>query len=307
MSDMASFSTVRTRQSALWLVNNRNLEDNILGYQARYSQRYNVKVYAMAIEGSHVHDLCHYPNCNRSDYKRDLNSMIARSINRNVPNFPGGSVWERRYSVEFVPGDEDIEDKFFYIALQPVKDGLVEKISEYPFYHFFNDAINGHKRKVKVVRWEEYNNRRRWNKTASILDYTDWYVFQYERLPGYQDLTQTEYKKLMLQKLEERRLRIVAKRKAEGKGFLGRERLLRTIPGTLAKNPKVSTRTSHRPRILSRCNIRRQKYTNWYFSMYFSYKAASRAYRAGDDSAEFPPGMYKPPKFTVKYSYHQAA
>ena len=41
---------------------------------------------------------------------------------------------------------------------------------------------------------------------------------------------------------------------------------------------EVCAQTSHRPRVISVCKVRRQKYTNWYFSMYFSYEDASKAY-----------------------------
>ena len=211
------------------------------------------------------------------------------------PEYPGGRFWGRRYSAELLPAGDDIEDKFFYTALQVVQDGLVEKLSEYPFYNCFHDAIWGIERKCKVPRWGEYNAAKRYNSKISIKDYTDIVVLKYERLPGYEHLTQKEYAHLMQKKLEERRIAIVKQRKADGLGFAGREALLRTVPGARPKHTKTSTRYSHRPRVLSVCPLRREAVKTWYFGVYAQYKVASLRYRSGDLSVKFPVGTYMPP------------
>lgn len=225
---------------------------------------------------------------------RDFNSSVARSVPRLVTNYESGSFWARRYSSEFLPGSEDIEERFFYTALQGVQDGLVSKISDYPGYNCFHDAIYGIKRKFKVVRWGEYNAARRHKSSARIKDYTDIVTLQYERIPGYEHLSQKEYAKLMLDKLERRRAAIVEKRLAQGLGFVGREGLLKLKPGSSPKNTKLSTATSHRPRILSVSNERLAEYKKWYFQVYFSYKEASKRYRAGELNVAFPEGTYRP-------------
>jgi len=292
----ASFLTTRSRNSELWFVNNKNLEQAILGYAARYRQRRNVKLYALAIEGNHIQTPAHFPEANRADFMRDLNSSVARSVARLAPEYPGGRFWERRYSAEIVP-DEDLEKQFFYTVLQPVQDGLVERISQYPGYNCFNDAVKGIKRKFRVVNWAKYNAAKRYKKRIRIKDYIDTYELVYERLPGYEDLSQKEYETLMRQKLEEKRLEIVRKRKAEGKGFAGREALLKTVPGSIPRNTKTSTIDSHRPRALSDCPQRRKEALEWYFAMYSAYKEASMSYRAGDLNVEFPEGTYRPHLF----------
>ena len=71
--------------------------------------------------------------------------------------------WERRYSAEFLPGAADIEEYFFYTVLQPVQDGLVEHLHEYPGYNCFRDAIWGIERTMTVVNWAGYNSAKRYN------------------------------------------------------------------------------------------------------------------------------------------------
>ncbi len=298
-SKIASHISCRTRNSRLWFVNNKNLEDTILGYVAKYTIKYEVKLYALALEGNHMHNVSKFPKANRADFTRESHSMIADAVKRNCSNYEPGSLWHRRYSSEFLPDADSIEEYLFYTALQPVHDGLVDKISEYPGYNFFNNAISGIKRKFKVFNRAKYNDQIRYGASANKQDFIDEFELVYERLPGYEDLTQAEYKKLMLEKLEKHRLKAIKKRQEKGKSAcLGRENLLKVKAGSRPKNTKTTGRFENRPRVLSPDNKVRHASKAWYFNIYFEYKECSAKYREGDLSVEFPPGTYKPPKFT---------
>ena len=291
----ANFLTTRSRNSEMWFNNNPALEEAVLGYAARFAERYSVKLYALAIEGNHIQAPAYFPLPNRSAFMRDLNSCIARAVNRLTPEYPGGRFWDRRYSNEFIASDADIEKQFIYTVLQPVQDGLVERISDYPGYNSLHDAAWGIRRKFKVVRWGAYNAAKRRNRSVRIKDFTDEVYLEYARLPGYEHLSREEYAKTIFAKVEAERLRIVAERRAQGLGFAGRARLLRKPRGCVPMKTKVSDINSFRPRVLSACDMSRAQCKAWYFDLYFRYKAASRRYRAGDLNVEFPPGTYKPP------------
>ena len=297
--DVASFQTTRARNSELWFVNNRDLEEAILGYAARYATRYEVKIYALAIEGNHIQKVAHFPKANRAHFMRDFNSAAARSVARFQANYPGGSLWARRYSAEYLPGDGDIEDRFFYTVLQPVNDGLVDDISEYPSYNCFEDAVKGRVRKCKVIKWKEYNDARRWNRSVNIEDFTEVCTLRYERLPGYDKLTQQEYETMMRAKLRKRTAEVIKSRVA--KPSLGPAALSKVKPGTRPIKTKKSGPRDHRPRILSKDPKRRSVGEAWYFGTYFEYRKCSKRYREGDLSVAFPKGTYKPPLFTVAF------
>jgi hypothetical protein len=281
-------------------VNNRKLEEAILGYAARYSTRYEVKIYALAIEGNHIQKVAHFPKANRAHFMRDFNSSVARAVPRFQPNYPGGGVWARRYSAEYLPADEDIEEWFFYTVLQPVNDALVDDIADYPGYNCFEDAIRGIERKCKVVKWKEYNDARRWNPDVSIDAYTEICTLKYERLPGYGHLSQFEYETMMRAKLRERTAQVLKMRRV--KRSLGAHKLKQVRPGTRPKKTKRSGPRDHRPRILTKSPERRASGNAWYFDRYFEYRRCSKRYREGDFSVEFPKGTYKPPLFTVAFS-----
>lgn len=74
----AAFTTIRTKHSELWFINNKPFEQKILTFVAKYTERYKVKLYALAIAGTHLHHLADFPEGNCSDFQRDLNSAIAK-------------------------------------------------------------------------------------------------------------------------------------------------------------------------------------------------------------------------------------
>lgn len=294
---VASFQTTRCMNSELWFVNNRELEEDILAHAGKYCKTRGAKLYALSIEGNHVQFPAIFPRCNRSDFMRDFNSSIAKSVQRYVRRYRGGKLWGRRYSGEYLPSDGDVEEQFFYTVLQPVQDGLVDDIKEYPGYNCFNDAVNGIGRKYHLVCWKEYNDARRYGKKVDIKEFMEEYELKYERVPGYEALSQDEYRRMMEKKLAERTKVILEKRVV--KKSLGVAMLKRVVPGSRPHNTKTSTIKDHRPRILSKDKQRREAGEEWYFSIYSEYKQKSKEYRSGNLTVEFPKGTYRPPLFTV--------
>lgn len=302
-STLSSFITTRTVQSRLWFVNNPQFEGAALGYAAKFSKRYNVKLYALGIQGNHFHCAGAFPKMNRANFMRDFNSCTAKALSKYTPEFGGGRVWGRRYSAEIMPGAEDVEEYFFYIVLQAVKDGLVQNISQFPGYNCFYDAARGVARKYKVINWKAYHDAKRSKLKVSLKDYIEVFELQYTRLPGYESLSQEEYYKMLKEKLEVRRAKILEERAAADLGFAGRANLLKTKRGELPQTTKTSTSTSHRPRILSVCPVRRAEYKDWYFSIYYAYKESSESYRSGNHMVLFPEGTYRP--YFPYQKYHQ--
>jgi hypothetical protein len=291
----ASFITSRCVNSRLWFVNNPTLEQHMLGYLAKYREKYNSKLYAFVFQGNHYHNVSRFPGCNRAAFQRDFNARFAEAVRRHVANFPGGPLFHRRYSAEALPNPEDIEEQFFYAALQPIRAGLVEFLEDYPAYNSFHDAIWGRESVFRVFRQAEYNERQRFNKNIRKEDFIDEFRLKYDRLPGYEHLSQKEYAELMLQKFEQRRKTLVDEFKAKGHKFLKREDFYKTVPGSAPKTTKKSTRSSKRPLVLSKRPETIRKYYDEHFDIYWPYKDASARYLRGEKDVVFPPGTYKPP------------
>ncbi len=297
-ADYWSLITSRTINSRLWFVNNPKLENHCLTHLARYQEKYGVDLYSYCLMGNHHHEVALFPNLNRSHFYRDLNARIAEGVRHFVDGFEGGPVFERRYSEQALPLPQDVESYFLYSSLQAVEHGLSEFPDEYPGYNSFHDAINGRKRILRWVDWATYRDRKRFNKKLKPEDFTTEHVLEFKRLPGYEHLTQRQYKKLMLKKREELRVELVKERKAKGLGFLTREQLLNTVPGSLPKTTKKSKRDSKRPLVLTQCPEAKKRFLEWYFSIYQAYKVAVKLYRLGKLDVKFPAGTYRPPVFS---------
>jgi hypothetical protein len=226
---------------------------------------------------------------------RDLNAQIARLAKRFVPEVGRGKFWERRYANQELPRPQDIEEYFFYCALQAVHSGLAEHPKDYPGYNSFEDAVNGVEREYVSTDWTRYMNAKRWNPDVDIARYQTTYKLKFSRLPGYEHLSQDEYRTLMYRKLEHRRRKIVQQRRRAGKGFAKSEALQRTKPGASPYRTKRSARHSHRPIVLCSCPRTRRERLESYFLILGAHRRASSRYLKGELSVPFPPGTYRPP------------
>ena len=297
--DYNSFITSRCITSRLWFVNNNYLEERILGYLGKYANHQSVKLYSFVIQGNHYHMAADFRHSRRASFFRDFNARITESVKATVANFEGGPLFERRYSEQALPLDADLEERFFYCALQPVNAGLCERAEDYQGYNSFWDAINGAEREVKVVDGTKYRRAKRRKKDVNIEDYTTVYKLKYERLPGYEALSQEEYKDLMLKKYEEKRKAKVADLRAEGYVFPPINNLREIVPGSKPTHSKKSNLDSKRPLVLTNNLAAKQAFLDWYFSVRAKYKDAAKKYRKGDLTVKFPKGTYRPPLYAL--------
>jgi len=288
------FATIRTICSRLWLINNPELEERILAYLARYVEHHGVVIYAFIIMGNHYHLLACFPNGNKAAFFRDFNGMISRLTKSRVKMFEGGKLWARRVRSQVVPNNEDIFDRFFYAALNPVAAGLVEKLSEYPSYNSFSDAIRGRVRTFKVVEWQKYNSQKRKRRNIAIAEFTKYHQLSFARLPGYESMTQRQYVNFMNEEAERRRVDLVRSRKESGSGFATAQKLKALEPGQKPRFTKTSTRDTHRPLVLTRCSETKRKFLDWYFGLFAEFRLAAAKFRAGAFNIPFPPGTYRP-------------
>ena len=291
-----SYTTSRTINSRLWFANNKAFEHKVLSYLAKWVTVRQVKLYAVAIQGNHIHILADFPNKNRADFERDFKSQIGTIAPKYCVDFEGGPFFARRYSQELVPHHvNDMTRQFFYTILQPVKDGLVQKLSDYHQYNCFHDAAWGRVKKYTVVNWTLYNKAKKRKPETKISDFETTYTLKFDRLPGFEHLSQKDYAMHLSEKLEEERQKFIKQRLKEGKGFAGPELIQQTKTGSRPKHTKTSTRYSFRPRVLSCCPMRRKAALDFYFSCYRGFKTSSRRLREGHLNEVFPDGMYRPP------------
>lgn len=287
--------TARTIGSRLWFINNPELEDRFKAYLAKYATLYGAVLYGFKLMGNHYHLLASFPLCNRAAFLRSLNSMFARLTGSLAVEHDGGRVWARRARCQFLLRPEDVEHWFFYVALNSVQSGLCRRLSEDPLYNSFSNAVSGRVETFKIVDWEDFNNRSRFNPRLTIEDCTEVFELKFARLPGCEHFSTKDYQARMLEKLEVRRTHIVADRMSQGKGFAPTDALRSTKPGSKPRSTKTSTRNTPRPLCLTLCKEAKERFLGWYFDLLAAFRDASIRFRSGDLTVQFPPGTYRPP------------
>jgi len=284
--------TSKTQNSRLWFVNNNPLEKQILGALAMYQEKHNASLYAFALMGNHDHLNAAFPEANRASFMRDFNAQTARLTKRLVPEVGRGKFWEKRYSEQELARNEDIEEYFFYCALQAVSTELADHPDKYNQYNSFQDAISGVEREYLVTNWTKYNNARRWNPKVAITRYQTSYKLKYTRLPGYEHLEQREYKELMCKKFEYRRMGLIAEHLKAGKIYPTSEELSRIHPGAYPNSSKQGNRD---PLVLCSCPTVLRERLDQYYATKNRHSVCSARYLAGDLTVVFPTGTYRPP------------
>ena len=289
--DHVQLITSRCINSALWFVNNQELEERIYAFLAKYVEKYKVELYNFQLVGNHYHILARFPGSNMAHFFRDFNARIAESVKLLTDSFEGGPLFERRYCNQVLPEYGDIEDYFFYIALQPVTSGLCAKISEYPGRSFFNDAVSEISREYKYFSYGDYYKSRLKEPTVKRHKFWMKHTLSFQRLPNYKKLKRVAFKKLMHEKLEQRRIEAIQKLTFEKDDlrFMTKSELRKVRPGT---RPMITKKGGRRPLVLAKCPIVRKIYLDWYFRVVSEFKEVSKKYRAGDFQVNFPPGNF---------------
>lgn len=292
--DQAVFITIRTIASRLWFVNNKALHQEILGYLAKYQEKFEVILYGFVLMGNHYHILAQFPKSNRAAFLQSFNAIIAKLVAKHVPSFTDGKLWARRPKVQPVPNNEDILHMFKYLTLNPISSGLCQRLAEFNSYNSLHDTLSGVPKVYSLIDNTDYSNRRRYNRRLKRQDCKKEYTLTYSRLPGFSKLSLEEYRKTISDKLEERRKEIISERLANKQGFAGKSNLRSIKPGTKPRKTKTSTRNSKRPLVLTLCEKTRKEFIEQYFAILESYRQASARFRSGNFYVKFPPGTYRP-------------
>ena len=289
--------TARTIASRLWFVNTPDLQEKILAHLAKYQEMYGVKIFAFILMGNHYHLLAQFPKGNRYKFIGAFNSIVAKLTAKYQKDFIDGKLWGRRARIQVVPNPKDVEDRFLYVTCNPISSGLVSNLGDFDGYRCMDDSVNGQSKVFKLVNWKDYNNRKRRNKSLKPKDCLEEFRIIYSRLPGCEGLSREQYKALLLEKMAERREKIIKERKADNLGFAGKEILRKIKPGAVPRFTKTSDRFSKRPLVLTLCAQTRAAFLQAYFSLLAAYREASHRFRNGDLTVEFPPGSHRPRAF----------
>jgi len=193
--------------------------------------------------------------------------------------------------------DPSAEQQFLYAATNVVKDGLVDRVSQSPFFNTYNHFAFGKRLRYWWIEWAKYDlagGKR--NQSIHPKDFLKWGELKFGCLPEWEGLSvhqkQTRFRQQVREIEEDNRQR----RRDERRTVVG-------VPGLYAVDPRdrpVSPKGSG-PEPLCHAMSRetRQAYQELWREFVKEHRKASFDYRSGYYEREFPQGSFRPPITTI--------
>ena len=135
------FMTSRVRKG-LPFVCRLSVEKALMGILARAQGLFPVKLCAYVFMGNHYHLILTGHSKHISPFMNYIQGNIAQCIQRLIPDFYQGFVWEGRFKEQVLVTAEDVIAKMAYIYLNPVRARLTHKASDYPGISSYNHLVN---------------------------------------------------------------------------------------------------------------------------------------------------------------------
>ena len=232
---------------------------------------------------------------NASAFLRDFAGLAARELNRFYKR--EGHFWSDRARVEEIISDAKAEKLLGYGACNSVKDGLVEKASDWEGFST-NDALGKGKKLVF-----EYENRTKWwnsgadHKPVDPATYMERVEVELHPIPSWHNLSKKQRQKRFREIIHIHEEIARQERLAEGiTAVKGMERIMEESPFSKPKHPRKRT-----PQPLCHADTEAdyKAYEADYKEIVRAHQIASAAYRSGCLGVEFPPGTFRPPLITV--------
>ncbi|HEX4964303.1 MAG TPA: transposase [Thermoanaerobaculia bacterium] len=282
--------TCRTVQGRFLLRPGPQLNDIVLGVLGRAQRRYETTIAAFFVLSSHAHLLLVVDSAREAaDFMRYMKSKLAREVNR----LTGwrGPVFDRRYEMTVVTDEEAAQiERLRYVLSQSVKEGLVERVSQWPGVHCAGALIDG---TPLVGHWYdrtlEFAARLR-GEDFGRMRYATAETVTLSAIPCWAHLSPEAYRARISELVGSIEAEAARAREQTGVSVLGVEAILsrdpQYRPASLARSPA--------PRVHAATKAARKAFYEIYAAFVSAFREASERLRYGDRNASFPGGSFPP-------------
>ena len=266
------------------------LTETTLGILGRAQRRYGVQLHAFVFLSNHYHILLTVPNALKlSRFMGFVNGNLAREAGRLAAWRE--RFWGRRYQAIIVSHEEASQvERLRYVLAQGCKEGLVRTPADWPGCSSLPGLLEG---RSLIGRWfdrsAEYEARRRGREPAA-REFSSIERVDLAPLPCLSDLSEDARRLLIrdiVASIEEE-----ASRHSEEplRAPLGPEAVQEQHP----HSQPLRTKQSPAPLVHAASRRVRCAFVELYRHFVAAFRDASCRLRAGDRSAEFPPGSFPP-------------
>ncbi len=238
-----------------------------------------VQVHAFCVLSNHYHLVVSDPAARLPAFMQYLDSLVARAVNASLGRWEGFWSSDNSYSAVTPVEPSDVVRKIAYVLANPVSAGLVCSGRDWPGLWTSPDQLGTGV--LSAPRPKVFFSPTGAMPASASLELT--------LPPGFSDAD--ELRALVATALAERETE--ERRNLErdrGRGFLGRARVLAQKP--FGRPAPGEPRRQLSPRVAARDKWKRIEALSRLVEFLREYRAAWRAFRAGDRDALFPAGTY---------------
>jgi REP element-mobilizing transposase RayT len=243
---------------------------------AEAAQRHDISIILPQMMSNHHHTAAYDPHGNHVEFRQRFHRNVAASQNALRGRWENLWAAEEPCVVEIVT-TEDLLEKLVYIATNPVKDGLVEKVHHWPGPNFVQALLSG--KSLKAVRPRHF-----YRPLGPMPAEVELVLGLPDHIEG-----KTEFLDELRRRIAEVEAQCAQEREKTGRRVVGRRRILRQSwrdsPGT--REP----RRNLRPRVAARYPALRVLLLRQNQEWYEDYQRARKLWLAGFH-VEFPYGTY---------------
>lgn len=219
------------------------------------------------------------------------NSLIARNLNKQWDR--EGHFFSNRYRIEPCLDSESAEQKLKYAITNVVKDQLVERVSQSPYFSTYRHLAFGDELKYWYIDWQGY-----WaaggpaKRNLRAKDFLKWVKVDLTPLPGWEELTIYQRQTRIRKMVQEVEAQAAEERRHKNRRVMGLPRIFAQDPRSRPETPKQRTAQP-----LCHCSdVKRYKeFRAKWREFRQEYRRASADYLDGYHEREFPEGSFKPP------------
>jgi len=270
------FITRRCTQRQFLLRPDAETNNTFTYCMADAAQRCEVDVVLSQMMSNHHHGIVYDPHGREVEFREQFHKMFAKSQNALRGRWENLWASEEPCVIEVVTRD-DLLDKLVYVATNPVKDGLVEKVHHWPGPNFIKALLTG-----KVIK--THRPKHFFREAGPMPPELDLVLKLPDHFTG-----KAEFLAELRQRIAAVEEQCARERQRTGRRVLGRRRVLRQSwrDTPTSREP----RRGLRPRVAARNKWLRVMALLRNADWQAEYRAARATWLAGLP-AEFPPGTY---------------
>jgi len=224
-------------------------------------------------------------------FKQTFHRLLALELNRHYGR--EGAVFSTPPRTVPCLDNPSLEQQFFYAMTNPVKDGLVEKVSHWKGFSSYPQLAHG---KDELFTWFDRTAWQRDLKRKPLQAYMKKGRIEYTPLPSIAHLKPGQRESYIRREVRSIEQSCRASREAAGQKVMTAQKLEMIDP---RQRPATSPPRRKKPLCHCACAEIAKTYKKLLFHFLESYVRASAEYRSGKYDVEFPAGSYRPPLIVI--------